>query len=116
MFEPMESVETVNNFTVKVRMSRPVASFPLMMTLVSNSILPKHVLEQKPDLKFDVMGTGPWKLKNFISGAMRLQVLAYCVRNFAEPRSAALNASAWSAQVSLSFSAASCETTSTPRF
>lgn len=68
MLEPVQKVEAVSPSTVKVSLSRPTASFPVMMTMGTNSILPKYVLEQKPDPKFDVMGTGPWKLKNFTSG------------------------------------------------
>ncbi|MBI2907611.1 MAG: ABC transporter substrate-binding protein [Chloroflexi bacterium] len=68
MFEPMESVEAVDRYTVKVRMSRATASFPVVMTLAVNSILPRHILEKRPDMKFDILGTGPWKLKNFASG------------------------------------------------
>ncbi|MBI2907164.1 MAG: ABC transporter substrate-binding protein [Chloroflexi bacterium] len=68
MLEPLQKVEAVNANTVKVTLSRPTASFPVMMTMGTNSILAKHVLEQKPDPRFDVVGTGPWKLKTFNSG------------------------------------------------
>ncbi|MBI2910379.1 MAG: ABC transporter substrate-binding protein [Chloroflexi bacterium] len=70
MFEPMQSVEVLDKYTVKVNMSRSAASFPMVVTLNGNAILPKHFLERKPDMKFDVMGTGPWKLKRYTSGMM----------------------------------------------
>ncbi|MBI2907621.1 MAG: ABC transporter substrate-binding protein [Chloroflexi bacterium] len=68
LYEPMKSVEVVNPYAVKVTMSRPYASFLLMMTLTVNSVMPKHVLEKVGDMKREVVGTGPWKLKKYTRG------------------------------------------------
>ncbi|MBI2907612.1 MAG: ABC transporter substrate-binding protein [Chloroflexi bacterium] len=67
-FDAMETVEAVDKNTVKVKMNRPKASFPTILTTVNSSILPKHILEKQRDMKLDVVGTGPWKLKRFDSG------------------------------------------------
>lgn len=68
MLEPLKSVEVVNPYTVKIQLSRPSASFLTMMGIGGNAILPKSILEKKGDMKREVVGTGAWKLKKFMSG------------------------------------------------
>ncbi|MCL4368667.1 MAG: ABC transporter substrate-binding protein, partial [Actinobacteria bacterium] len=68
MLEPLKTVEVLDPSTVKIQLSHPSGAFLSMMGIGGNSILPKHVLEKKGDMKRDVIGTGAWKLKKYMSG------------------------------------------------
>lgn len=66
----IQRVEAVDADTVKMSLSVPFA--PLMAGLADMAavIFPKHVLQEKGDMKNTVLGTGPFKFKGFTPGVM----------------------------------------------
>jgi len=65
LLENVEKIETPDAGTVVFTLKQPQASF--MPTIASGymTVLPKHVLETKGDMKQDIVGTGPFKLKRY---------------------------------------------------
>ncbi|MBI2906687.1 MAG: hypothetical protein HYX92_03405 [Chloroflexi bacterium] len=61
-------VETGGEYAVKVALKHPSASLPAMLAVAPMPLAPKHVVEAKGDLKKDVVGTGPFKLKSYSFG------------------------------------------------
>ncbi|MBI2908830.1 MAG: ABC transporter substrate-binding protein [Chloroflexi bacterium] len=54
-------------YTFKVLLKYSSASLPAQLATGWTSILPKHVVEAKGDMRRDLIGTGPFKLKGYTS-------------------------------------------------
>jgi len=64
--EPISSIEIVDKYTVKIKLSTPLAS--LLSGLASNNcaIVPKEEIEKYGNLQRNVVGTGPFKLAEWV--------------------------------------------------
>ncbi|MBI2910094.1 MAG: hypothetical protein HYX92_20830 [Chloroflexi bacterium] len=63
------SIDTPDEYTVKIALSRPQASFVPLISNVYFPIYPKHVvLENKNDMTKTALGSGPFKFKSYTSG------------------------------------------------
>ncbi|MDP2953054.1 MAG: ABC transporter substrate-binding protein, partial [Chloroflexota bacterium] len=67
-FDAVAKIETPDDYTVKFTLSRPQASFPAIVSVPFNGIFPKALLDKKPDMKKDIMGSGPFRFKEYIRG------------------------------------------------
>ncbi len=67
VFDAVSGIETPNDYTVRFILKRPNASFLANIAQGWNVIYPKDLLEQG-DPKKTVVGTGPFKLKNYTRG------------------------------------------------
>ncbi|MDP2953854.1 MAG: ABC transporter substrate-binding protein, partial [Chloroflexota bacterium] len=70
MFAGLDKVETPDDHTVKLYLQYPKASFLELLAAPFTAIYPKHVVEQKGDMKKDIVGTGPFKLKSYTRGVV----------------------------------------------
>ncbi|MBI2907314.1 MAG: ABC transporter substrate-binding protein [Chloroflexi bacterium] len=61
----MDSVEIAGDDTIKIATRYPSASFLTNLASGWIVIAPKHILSAKGDMKTDLVGTGPFKLKSF---------------------------------------------------
>lgn len=64
-FPSLTGVEAIAPDAVRIRLSYPSASLLSNLAMDWLAMLPKHVLEAKGDMKQDILGTGPFKLKGF---------------------------------------------------
>ncbi|MDP2954723.1 MAG: ABC transporter substrate-binding protein [Chloroflexota bacterium] len=67
-FDAVEKIETPDDYTVKFALKRPQPAFPTMVASPFNVIFPKALLDQKGDMKKDIMGSGPFRFKEYIRG------------------------------------------------
>lgn len=67
-FAAVEDIQTPDEFTVVIRLSRPNPSLLDNLAQGWMAIYPKHVLEKEGDMKKAVVGTGPFKLKRYTRG------------------------------------------------
>ncbi|MDP2952302.1 MAG: ABC transporter substrate-binding protein, partial [Chloroflexota bacterium] len=67
-FLALERIETPDERTVKFHLKYPQASFLAMVASPFNWIYPEHILKEKGDMTKDVVGTGPFKLKEYSRG------------------------------------------------
>lgn len=67
-FTSVESVEAVDDYTVKFILSGPDATFLSYVANPYAAIVPKEVVEEYGDLKTNPCGTGPFMLKEYIEG------------------------------------------------
>ena len=66
-YEPVKSIDVVDNYTVKFTMSSPYPTLPA--TIAYNqfaAIVPREVAEKHGDLKVVTCGTGPFKVKEYV--------------------------------------------------
>jgi peptide/nickel transport system substrate-binding protein len=74
MFAPVEAVDTPDPYTVVLRMSKPHPAILLALSPALMPVLPKHIYDDGQDLKShprnsaDVVGSGPFKFKEFKPG------------------------------------------------
>ncbi|MBI2906632.1 MAG: ABC transporter substrate-binding protein [Chloroflexi bacterium] len=68
LFEVVDQVETPDPRTLTLRLKSRSASFVPILAMGWNVILPQHVVQQKGDMKKDVVGTGPFKFKAYSPG------------------------------------------------
>jgi len=63
---PISDIEVINKYTIKIKLSSPLASF--LSGLASNncSIVPKEEVEKYGNLQRDAVGTGPFKLGEWV--------------------------------------------------
>lgn len=62
-----ESIEAVDDATVRITLSNKVASFPARLAVLSNAIFPSEEIEQIGDQEFtNPIGTGPFKLREWV--------------------------------------------------
>lgn len=64
----VESIEAPDDYTIVFKLSRPSPSFLANLASCWMLVLPKHVLEEKGNLKDVVVGTGPFRLAGFTRG------------------------------------------------
>ncbi len=64
----LTKVEKVDDFTVRMTLKDPQASFIPVIANGYNPVMPKHIIDAKGDMKNDVVGTGPFKLKRYQTG------------------------------------------------
>lgn len=62
----MQSVEAVDDSTVKITLSQPDASFMAMLSNQSTIIIPKEVVEENGDLSQVAIGSGPFKFIEYV--------------------------------------------------
>ncbi len=67
VFDAVSGIETPDDYTVRFVLKRPSASFLANVAQGWNVIYPKDLLD-RGDPKKDVVGTGPFKLKNYTRG------------------------------------------------
>jgi len=67
-FAAVEDIQTPDEFTVVIRLSRPNPSLLDNLAQGWMAIYPKHVLDKEGDMKKAVVGTGPFKLKRYTRG------------------------------------------------
>lgn len=68
IYGSVEGIETPDDYTVKFYLKRRTSSFLTNVALGFNVIYPKDILDAKGDLKRDLVGTGPFKLKEYRRG------------------------------------------------
>jgi len=74
MFAPVEKVETPDPYTAIIRLSQPHPALLVALSPALAPILPKHIYDDGTDLKANprnsknVVGSGPFKLKEFVPG------------------------------------------------
>ncbi len=76
IFDAVSGIETVDDATVRFVLKRPMASLLANIGQGWNVIFPKDILDAKGDMKKDVVGTGPFKLKQYMRG-VSLEVEKY---------------------------------------
>lgn len=66
--EPVQSIDVVDDYTVKLMLSKPFA--PLLDNLAGSlmAIVPKETVQKDGDLQKVIDGTGPYKLKEYVPG------------------------------------------------
>jgi peptide/nickel transport system substrate-binding protein len=69
MWEAIESMNVVNKYKVRFNLSQPD---PIMLRNMAHcrfaAIVPKEVVEANGDLNSTFVGTGPWKVKEYVPG------------------------------------------------
>ncbi|MBI2909003.1 MAG: ABC transporter substrate-binding protein [Chloroflexi bacterium] len=64
------SIDTPDDYTVKITLGYPQASFIPIIAIYYFAVMPKRVvLEKKGDMTQTMVGTGPFKFKDYASGA-----------------------------------------------
>jgi peptide/nickel transport system substrate-binding protein len=76
IFDGIAGTETPDDSTIRFVLKRPMGSFLANVAHGWNVIFPKDVLDAKGDMKKDVVGTGPFKLKQYVRG-VSLEVEKY---------------------------------------
>jgi peptide/nickel transport system substrate-binding protein len=67
-FEAVAGTEIMDDYTIRFVLKRPMGSFLANVAMGWNVIFPKDVLDAKGDMKKDLIGTGPFKLKQYVRG------------------------------------------------
>ncbi len=66
-FEAVDKIETPDPATIKFTLKYPFGPFLAMFAIKrSSAIVPKEVVDKEGDLSNTAVGTGPWKLKEWI--------------------------------------------------
>ncbi|QTN01559.1 ABC transporter substrate-binding protein [Sediminibacillus dalangtanensis] len=65
-FSNVEKVEAEDDYTVKFTLSEPDATFLSYLTNASAVVVPKEVVEENEDLQQTAVGTGPFKLEEWV--------------------------------------------------
>jgi len=68
VFTAVDGIETPDDYTVRFVLKRPSPSLLPNIAQAWNAIYPKDILDAKGDMKGDVVGTGPFKFKEYIRG------------------------------------------------
>jgi peptide/nickel transport system substrate-binding protein len=67
-FTPVDTVRATGDRTVTVKLKEPYAAFLNQVAAAYTRIAPKQVIESKGDMKQTIVGTGPFKLKEYRRG------------------------------------------------
>ncbi|MFI5461594.1 MAG: ABC transporter substrate-binding protein [Isosphaerales bacterium] len=67
-FTPLDTVRATSERVVTVKLREPYAAFLNQVAAAYTRIAPKHVIEAKGDMKQAIVGTGPFKLKEYRRG------------------------------------------------
>ncbi|MER3448918.1 MAG: hypothetical protein C4315_03790 [Chloroflexota bacterium] len=68
VFSAVDGIETPDDYTVKFILKRPSPSLLANIAQGWNVIFPKDILDAKGNMRRDVVGTGPFKFKEYIRG------------------------------------------------
>lgn len=68
LLKSVKDIQTPDASTVKISTDYVDASLLTVIAMPFNSVLPKHVIEEKGDMKTSVIGTGPFMFKNYSPG------------------------------------------------
>ncbi|MDP2952308.1 MAG: ABC transporter substrate-binding protein, partial [Chloroflexota bacterium] len=68
LYHALGKVETPDDYTVKMSLKYPQAAFLDMVALPYMVMFPKHILDAKGDMKKDMVGSGPFKFKEYVRG------------------------------------------------
>ena len=68
IFDAISGIETPDEYTVRFVLKRPMGSLLANIGQGWNVIFPKDILDAKGDMKKDVVGTGPFKMKQYMRG------------------------------------------------
>jgi len=68
IFDAISGIETPDDYTVRFVLKRPMGSLLANIGQGWNVIFPKDILDAKGDMKKDVVGTGPFKMKQYVRG------------------------------------------------
>ncbi|MBI2909802.1 MAG: ABC transporter substrate-binding protein [Chloroflexi bacterium] len=66
--EAIDKIETPDENTLRVTLKYPQMGFLASLAHGRTLMGPKHVIEAKGDLRRDAIGTGPFKLKEYVTG------------------------------------------------
>ncbi|MBI2908927.1 MAG: hypothetical protein HYX92_14890 [Chloroflexi bacterium] len=67
-FDFVDRVDALDSSTIKLVMKQPYVAFLAQLATDGFVIMPKHILETKGHMKNEVLGTGPFRFKNYGSG------------------------------------------------
>ncbi|MDP2952572.1 MAG: ABC transporter substrate-binding protein, partial [Chloroflexota bacterium] len=67
-YKNIDKIETPDDTTVRFTLKQPQGAFLTMVSVPFSVIFPKKLLDQKPDMKKDVMGSGAFVLKEHSRG------------------------------------------------
>ncbi|MDP2953624.1 MAG: ABC transporter substrate-binding protein, partial [Chloroflexota bacterium] len=67
-YQALDRIELVDDYTIRMTTKYPQASFLQMVAEPRAFIYSKPVIEAKGDMKKDVMGSGPFKFKEYMRG------------------------------------------------
>jgi peptide/nickel transport system substrate-binding protein len=67
-FAPVDSVEATTPDSVTIKLKEPYAALINEIAAAYTRIAPKHVIDEKGDMKQVIVGTGPFKLKSYQRG------------------------------------------------
>jgi peptide/nickel transport system substrate-binding protein len=67
-FATVDGIETPDDYSVRFVLKRPTPSLLVNIAQGWNAIYPKDILDAKGSMKSDLIGTGPFKLKNYQRG------------------------------------------------
>jgi peptide/nickel transport system substrate-binding protein len=67
-FSAVDAVDAVDDYTVRFVLKRPNPSLPANIAQGLNVIYPKDLLDARGDMKKEVVGTGPFRLKEYLRG------------------------------------------------
>lgn len=65
-YDMIDTIEIVDDYTIKFRLTEPFAPFLTNLTSLYGAIVPKEVVEENGSLMQVACGTGPFKLKEWI--------------------------------------------------
>lgn len=68
VFNPVDSIEAPDDFTVVLNLSKPAPALINNLAAGPMMIGPKHIMDAKGNLESDLIGTGPFRLKEYIRG------------------------------------------------
>jgi peptide/nickel transport system substrate-binding protein len=68
IYDAVGRIETPDDYTVRFVLKRPMGSLLANIGQGWNVIFPKDLLDAKGDMKKDVVGTGPFKMKQYVRG------------------------------------------------
>ncbi|HAJ33590.1 MAG TPA: ABC transporter substrate-binding protein [Candidatus Atribacteria bacterium] len=63
---PISNIEPINKYTIRIKLSSPLASFLNGLASKNCSIVPKEEVEKYGNLQRNAVGTGPFKLEEWI--------------------------------------------------
>lgn len=69
LLKAVERIEAIGEGRVRLTLKEPFASLPATLAYDPAAIYPKHVVEEKGDMKTTVLGTGPFKYKGYTPGS-----------------------------------------------
>ena len=68
MLKPIDTVEIVGDYTTKVRLNHPYPELLFYLTSPTSAIEPEHLKDVNPRSTGFLVGTGPFKFKEYIPG------------------------------------------------